>query len=150
MKKLKPIYLFDLDGTLADMTHRLHFVKNGNKNWHSFYHACVDDQPISEMIHLLRVLKASGSEIWIVSGRSDEVMAETAYWFDSYSVPYDVLLMRTQGDYRPDNLVKQEMLDNMLDVDRNRVVMAFDDRSRVVDMWRANGIRCLQVTPGDF
>ena len=34
--------------------------------------------------------------------------------------------------------------------DRARLVMVFDDRDRVVNMWRRNGVVCAQVAPGDF
>lgn len=145
-----PLYLFDLDGTLADLTHRLHHVKNGNSDWDAFFEACTGDEPIKEIIGLAITLKEAGADIWIVSGRSDQVLAETAFWLNMYGVPHDALLMRRAGDYRPDHQIKQEMLDNMLDIDRERVAMAFDDRDRVVKMWRDNGIRCLQVAPGDF
>lgn len=38
----------------------------------------------------------------------------------------------------------------MLLVDRDRLVAVFDDRARVVRMWRKAGITCFQVAPGDF
>jgi hypothetical protein len=138
-----------LDGTLADITHRLHFLQ-GKKDYDGFYQACVDDKPIEEMINLAWALKAADGEIWITSGRNEQVMAETAYWLDVYGVPHEALLMRHYNDYRSDDIIKQEMLDNMLDVDRERISMVFDDRERVVAMWRRNGLRCLQVALGDF
>jgi hypothetical protein len=38
----------------------------------------------------------------------------------------------------------------MLVDDRQRLVAAFDDRDRVVQMWRAAGVTCFQVAPGEF
>lgn len=149
---MKPLYLFDLDGTLANLEHRLHHISDGNKDWDAFYDACIDDEPIHEVIMLAKSLAgyAEGAEIWIVSGRSDRVMEQTALWLQMHHVPHHALIMRRDGDFRPDHEIKQEMLDNMLDVDRARIEMAFDDRDRVVAMWRANSIRCLQVAPGAF
>lgn len=49
--------VFDLDGTLADITHRLHFIKDGNHDWDGFFAACVDDAPIPEMVALFQVLE---------------------------------------------------------------------------------------------
>ena len=60
------------------------------------------------------------------------------------------LTMRQEGDHRPDDIVKREWLDGMLEDDRRRLVATFDDRDRVVMMWRAAGIPCFQVAPGDF
>lgn len=57
--------------------------------------------------------------------------------------------MRKNGDYRADDVVKREWLTIGL-IPRGRVLCAFDDRKRVVDMWRSEGITCYQVAPGDF
>jgi hypothetical protein len=59
-------------------------------------------------------------------------------------------MMRPIGDSRPDDVLKQEFLDRMLIVDRERLVAVFDDRDKVVAMWRRNGIACFQVAPGNF
>jgi hypothetical protein len=44
-------YVFDLDGTLADCTHRRHLADAGD--WDGFFAACVDDVPIAPVIELL-------------------------------------------------------------------------------------------------
>jgi FMN phosphatase YigB (HAD superfamily) len=31
------IYIFDIDGTLADISHRLHFIQQEPKDWRGFY-----------------------------------------------------------------------------------------------------------------
>jgi hypothetical protein len=46
MKMLNPpIYIFDLDGTIAHIDHRKHFIEGERKSWSRFYKACVDDTP---------------------------------------------------------------------------------------------------------
>ena len=57
--------------------------------------------------------------------------------------------MRPEGDYRPDYQVKQEML-NSLKAEGFEVLFTVDDRKQVVDMWRRNGITCLQCAEGNF
>jgi hypothetical protein len=57
--------------------------------------------------------------------------------------------MRKKGDYRDDAVVKIELL-QQIRADGFNPLIAFDDRNRVVDAWRANGIICAQVAPGDF
>ncbi len=47
------------------------------------------------------------------------------------------------------DIVKAELLDQIV-ADGFSPVMAFDDRNQVVEMWRARGIPCAQVAPGDF
>jgi hypothetical protein len=50
----------------------------------------------------------------------------------------------------PDDQLKESWLKAMSPEDRARLVMTFDDRDRVVAMWRRNGVVCAQVAPGDF
>jgi len=90
-------------------------------------------------------------DIVFVSGRSDECRASTVAWLLRYipSVRPANLYMRRAGDHRPDDIVKREILDQMR-ADGWRPVMAFDDRTRVVKMWREAGIPCAQVAEGNF
>lgn len=60
------------------------------------------------------------------------------------------LRMRKAGDYRPDDVVKKEWLDGLSPIDRARIAMTFDDRDRMVRMYRTAGIPCMQVAEGDF
>ena len=62
---------------------------------------------------------------------------------------FDALYMRSDKDFRPDDEVKSQMLDKMIE-DGFNPTMAFDDRQRVVDMWRDRGLTVAQVAPGDF
>lgn len=140
---------FDLDGTLANIEHRLHFIKGeGKKDWTAFFKACVNDAPIYPLVKLCRQMFLGGCHIEIWSGRSDLVRSETEQWLFYNGITYEILRMRKEGDHRADDVVKQEWLDAIYVSDRPAV--AFDDRKRVVDMWRRNGIICCQVAEGDF
>ena len=138
--------IFDLDGTLADITHRLHFIADKKKaDWDSFHRACVDDSPITGMIAVNRSLAATHTiEIW--SGRSDMVCNETLLWLRENWIVYDTIKMRRAGDHTPDEKLKEAWLHSAT----RKPDLVFDDRKRVVDMWRRNGIRCCQVAPGEF
>ena len=155
MSEMRPLYIFDLDGTLADCQHRTSILsETDGQRWRRFYAACVDDNPIMPVIRTLHALVRSGAEVWVFSGRSEEVRDVTERWLYA-ATGYHWLrgvnvTMRVEGDHRPDDIVKGEWLDGMLDVDRARLVAAFDDRDRVVAMWRSRGVQCFQVAPGDF
>lgn len=155
----RDLWIFDLDGTLADCTHRLPLVTEGNHDWDTFYARCVHDKPIKETINIFRTLVSAQdnygdllNDVWIVSGRSEAVREVTMEWLHHYGmhITDEQLMMRPVGDYRPDDVLKQEYLDNMLHDDRMRLVGVFDDRDKVVAMWRRNGVRCYQVAPGNF
>jgi hypothetical protein len=142
------IVIFDLDGTLADLTHRLHFILGEKKDWDGFFAACTDDKPIPHMIELCNTLYKAGYGIAICSGRSAAVRTETSLWLNENDVLYDQVFMRKDGDHREDNLVKAEMLPAVQKL--GEILMAFDDRDQVVKMWREHGIPCCQVAEGNF
>ena len=160
---MKPLYIFDLDGTLALIEHRRHLVEGEHKDWRAFFAACVDDEPNLPVIRTLQALRKAGAEVWVWSGRSSEVQAETEQWLFDHGVfkavplltwnpfnPPEMFLMRKEGDYRDDVAVKSEWLANLEPPERNRLTAVFDDRDKVVAMWRAAGVPCFQVAPGDF
>lgn len=142
-------YIFDIDGTLADLTHRLPHIQKDPKDWGSFFAACADDAPIYHIIKLAIDIDISGAAIVYVSGRSDECREATEKWLRVNALPDGKIFMRASGDHRPDHQVKVELL-QMLRNEGYRPVMAFDDRNSVVKMWRELGIPCAQVADGDF
>lgn len=155
---MKPIYIFDLDGTLALIEHRRHFVEGKKKDWPAFFRACVNDKPNLPVIRTLQALRKSGAEIWIWSGRSDEVRGETLEWLRTNGCiskwtlfgPSDAFRMRKSGDYTPDVELKRSWLSEIEPPEYARLTAVFDDRDRVVQMWRDAGVPCFQVAPGEF
>lgn len=151
---MRPLYIFDLDGTLALIEHRRHFVEGEHKDWRAFFSACVDDAPNWPVIRTLQRLRASGAECWVWSGRSDEVFAETMDWLRRHGCLRDgdpwVVHMRAAGDHQPDEKLKAAWLADLAPQDRARLVGIFEDRDRMVKLWRDNGICCFQVAEGAF
>lgn len=150
---MRPLYIFDIDGTLANSQHRLKHLDA--KNYDTYYGDLVyEDEPIVPVIDTMHRLKNAGADIWFFSGRNERCRLNTQHWLERKAWVFwfedQHLVMRKREDHRDDVEVKQEMLDNMLKVDRQRLVAVFDDRNRVVDMWRRNNIQCFQVAPGDF
>lgn len=153
-----PLYIFDLDGTLALIDHRRRILENlDNPNrWNDFYNACHKDEPNSPVIKIMESLRSCGAEIRIFSGRSASVRVKTTKWlakhtsFMSYDLHPAMLVMRNEGDYTPDDELKKQWLGSMPIDDRKRLVCVFDDRDKVVKMWRDNNIPCFQVAYGAF
>lgn len=145
---MKDIIIFDLDGTLALIEHRQHHVQSKKKRWREFFAACVDDIPNEPLIILLRTLYPTFT-IYIVSGRSDEVRSQTEAWLQRHNVPHHQLIMRREGDYTADNILKIGWVHDGI-IPKDRILCVFDDRDKVVRMWRNAGIPCYQVAEGDF
>lgn len=144
-------YIFDIDGTVADGEHRRHHVTGERKDWKSFHEEMHLDPPILHMRPLIHALWHVGYVIYVTgrmeSGRDVTVRFLIQHQFDLSGRP--LLYMRRDGDYRDDVVVKLEIL-AQIRADGYVPMMAFDDRKRVVDMWRREGIPCMHVAEGDF
>lgn len=149
------IYIFDIDGTIADLSHRLHFIQDKPANWSAFFAACGDDKPITDMFKLAWSL-AETSAIVLVSGRSDECRDATVAWLKlhKFPAPCRKVYMRKAGDHREDYVVKGELLDDLIrewSVPKHfQIAGVFEDRKQVVEMYRARGLRVFQVAEGNF
>lgn len=170
----KSFMVVDVDGTLADLTHRRPFLdvkclkcatvnpprtKKGKcdigscsgdvskKDHDAFFAHAPYDKPFGDIIRLVSCLKDMYIPL-IVSGRPEDKAGQaTENWLHKYGVPFEHLFMRRGGDFRPDTEVKQEILGFL---PKDRIAFVLDDRDSVVKMWRDNGLRVLQVAPGDF
>jgi hypothetical protein len=141
------IVIFDIDGTLADVSERTHHVRKKPKNWKAFFQGMAQDKAIHSMVRLCNILYASGIQIILCSGRSEEHREQTIQWLAQQGVNYHDLLLRKDNDRRSDTEVKRELLASL---DKSKILFVVEDRSRVVEMWRSEGLVCLQCAPGEF
>ena len=150
--------VFDLDGTLSDPEHRVHFLegkKNGEMDWDAFFLASKFDTPIKEIIVVAASLSQCGHRVDIWTGRSEgrvgEVRESTLEWLRNYGLggTFREMKMRAYGDNRGDYTLKEEWLKGAM-IGGGKPDLVFEDRQRVVDMWRSHGIQCVQVAEGDF
>jgi len=136
------IVVFDIDGTVANLDHRLAFVRTKPKNWPAFNRSIHLDTPIQATIDVCKKYIADPTtHVIFASGRSDDTREVTTEWLDKHGMEgYDGFYMRKSGDYRCDSIVKREILDEIIKDFGRKPDMVFDDRPRVVKMWRAEGI----------
>ncbi len=144
-------YIFDIDGTLADCSHRLHFIEQEKPDWESFYKDCVNDKPIAPTVEILRALQEYGATIIYITGRPCKYIDETIQWLKKYTKgPVSSLLYsRTDGDHRPDYIVKKEIYEENIKP-YHHIDGVFEDRKQCVDMWRSLGLTCYQVADGNY
>jgi hypothetical protein len=148
------IVIADLDGTIALIEHRRHWLDaerhpdlTSDERWRKFFAACFDDLPNLPVIRTLQSLHMTGYYNHVFSGRSDEVLEQTVDWLEAFNVPYHHLRMRSAGDFTPDEEMKRQWI---TEYDLAIIMCVFDDRKKVMDMWRELGLACFQVAPGDF
>jgi len=148
--------IFDLDGTLAliDDRRTLSTKDNGKIDWDIFFdpNNINLDKPNQPVIKVAQMFKDSGFRIVILSGRLKTTKDVTKKWLENFNVPFDVLKMRPdnkQFKFMSDDDLKQGWLDTLF-TNKEDVFADFDDRNKVVDMWRSNGLNVFQVAEGDF
>ena len=133
----------DIDGTLADITHRLHYISGAHADYKSFF-ANVGGDALNEWCRELIRAFAARYRIVLVSGRPDSTLDDTRVWLARNHVAYHELhLVRRNGDFGPDHELKRAW---MRTYGKDRILFAVEDRQRVVDMWRDEGVVCLQCT----
>lgn len=141
--------IFDVDGTLMDISHRRKFVEQKPKNWMAFRDQAEHDVPKKEIFNVAISLEKAGHNIIIASGRNKSQRAITLKQLFGGGLVFRALYLRSDTDFRPDHEVKSKMLDKMRD-DGWNPNLVFDDRTSVVNMWRERGLTAVQVAPGDF
>lgn len=141
-------YIVDIDGTLANIEHRLHFIKQKPKDWDGFFAACGDDKPIQDVIGVIRCLAQSARIIYL-TGRPERVRHETLVWFGQHGVPSGRLIMREDSDHRPDTIAKKELMEK-LGEGGYQIVGVFEDRPSVCRVWREMGLTVFQMTDKEF
>jgi len=121
----RPLAVFDVDGVLADVRHRLRFVEGSRKDWDAFFGAAVDDPPLAQGVALARE-SALECEVVYVTGRPERCRADTLAWFARHDLPEGRLSMRRRRDFRPARVAKLELLRSMA-ADRTVGVVVDDD-----------------------
>jgi hypothetical protein len=134
----------DIDGVLADVSHRLHHLEKRPKDWDSFFAAAPDDPVLDEGRRTVMAL-AEVYDVVYLSGRPEHCREDTLAWLSRHGLPEAPVLLRPVGDRRPARLVKVEVLDHLA---RDRQVgLLVDDDPMVVEAARQAGY---DVLPADW
>lgn len=139
---MKPLAVFDIDGVLADVRHRLRFVERRPKDWDAFFDAAIDDPPLAEGV-ALAVASAEECEVVYVTGRPERCRRDTLAWFAQHGLPPGTLSMRRGRDFRPARVAKLELLRSL--AGERTVAVVVDDDERVCDAYEQAGFRVLRA-----
>jgi hypothetical protein len=148
----KEYIVVDLDGTLADISHRVHLAQA--KAWDDFHALAQDDKIIASTAQIVSAL-AHFFTIIVVTGRNERLRPGTEGWLQKQdATPFiSAVLMRPDDDYRPDGEMKLSLLEAHFGSKQavlDNVELAIDDRDRVVEAFRNYGLICWQVREGDY
>jgi hypothetical protein len=149
-KRMKDV-IVDLDGTVADIQHRVHHIEkpNGRKNYRKFFEECNLDTPIPEIIQLVEML-APYHNIIFCTGRSKECELATVEWITNHiKISGFQLLMKEENDRRCDTIAKPELLEKA-GIKHENIALILEDRNKVVNKWNELGLPCIQVLEGQI
>lgn len=156
------VIIIDLDGTLCNTRHRDHLAQAGE--WEEFHSLLHHDEIFEDVRHLLRMIPWEDT-VLAITGRTERWRQPTLQWFRDHDIAQhiDILLMRPDDDFSKAADLKIRLLSEWLlgeedgtpiamamDIARERVKFALDDREKVIDAYRAFGIPCWQVRAGVY
>jgi hypothetical protein len=138
----RPLAVFDIDGVLADVRHRLQHVERRPKDWEAFFTAAADDPPLVQGVALARQ-SAVDCEVVYVTGRPERCRTDTLAWLRQHGLPEGSLRMRRERDRRPARVAKPQLLRELA---RGRVVaVVVDDDLQVCQAYERAGYRVLRA-----
>lgn len=141
-----PIIIFDIDGVLSDARPRQHHLREGSPDWHTFFSAGINDQPLTSGVVLAR---AVALPIVAVSARPSYVHDDSVAWLEREGVPFDLVITRPANDQRSSSEFKAAEL-AALQQSGYEVVLAIDDDPANVAMYQDNGVEVLYIHSGYY
>lgn len=142
------VVICDIDGTISNLDHRLHYVKGKKKDFDSFFHFMDTDKLRQDVYSTLLEAEDRGNTIIFVSARPENYRHVTEVWLKEnvkLRSPL-IVLLRPIRDTRPDTEVKKEIYEKYLSTLAIRYVI--DDRPKVLRMWRELGLDTVDVGSG--
>ncbi len=131
-----PLAVFDVDGVLADVSHRLHHLQASPQRWERFFQAADRDPLLDEGAARLRIALRDHDVVYL-TGRPERTRGLTEHWLATHDLPTGPLIMRDDHDHRPARWMKREVL-RMLAEERD-IVSVLDDDPAVVAVLEADG-----------
>lgn len=145
--------IFDIDGTLADNSHRQHhlYPENGNpKDWDSFFaaqHLDLVRDDVRRVLHMY--FENPKVHIALLTGRPEEYRETTERWLFENWIPYHSLTMRPKNNRTDDHILKLNQIIRW-QTEGFKIVGVYEDRKRICDAVRELGVTVFQVASGDF
>jgi len=139
------LVVFDIDGVLADVEHRVHHLEGPRKDWRAFFAAAAADPPLPTGIELAREL-AADHDLAYLTGRPESLRRVTQQWLTGHELPVGPLWMRPPGDFRPARVMKLAALRSLAAELAVEIEVVIDDDEQVIDALRDAGYAVLQAT----
>lgn len=142
--------IYDMDGTLANVTDIRFLVDKGDPRFirrdFDLFHRMSEFSPPNDLVvDATKFSQYAGHKVLVVTARPARYAQLTADWLKRHGVPFNELHTRADKDFRPDTLVKQDILNTLQE--KFTIIHAYDDNPAVLQVWRDNNIP-VTVVPG--
>lgn len=156
---LKGYVICDIDGTLADISHRVPILYRGetdrtkyssfgkDKDWKGFFGAMNKDTIRQDVADNVKNLEELGYDIVFVTARPEDHKEETLQLIEKSGISWTTLIMRRSSDRRDDEIIKEEILNRYFQGGKH-VYQVFDDRPSVIRMWKSHDLRVIDCGDG--
>lgn len=138
--------IFDVQGTLIDVSSVRHLVECEKPDFNAFHLATGGCPPHQWVVDETRRQHADDRIVVVMTGMNEKFRPIVTTWLRRHDVPFDLLLMRGNRDFRKDFIVKAEMLRD-IQLRGFVAVHAWDDNPQVTDLWESRNIP-VTVVPG--
>ncbi len=135
--------VFDIDGVLADVSHRLHHLAAKPKNWPAFFADAAADPPLGEGVSLAQALAGEHRLVYL-TGRPARLRDVTEAWLVQHGLPRGPVMMRRSGDYRPARTTKLEVVRQL--AAEHPVHVVIDDDPAVIQALHDAGFAAMHAT----
>ena len=132
------VAVFDIDGVVADVRHRVHHVSGHWKDWDSFFDTADEDPVLREGAEMVLEMAQHHQIVWL-TGRPEWLRRTTRIWLADAGLPFDMLNMRPSHDYRPARFYKLDRLQTISGGDPSRIAEFVDDDPDVIRTARSAG-----------
>lgn len=143
-----PAVVVDIDGVLSDAVSRQHYLEAPRRDWRSFFDACGEDEPVDEVRVLVDHLDPDLAVV-LLTARPVRVHELTEAWLHRYAIRWDLLVMRSWGDYEIASEFKQASVGDLRRYGFD-LRLAFEDDRRNVEMFHAEGVPCVYIHSGYY
>ncbi len=133
---MSDLAVFDIDGVLADVTHRLHHLQARPQRWERFFTEADRDPLLDEGAERLRAALGERDVVYL-TGRPERTRRLTERWLAAHDLPTGPLIMREDDDHRPARYMKREVLRKLATT--REIVSVLDDDPSVVDLLADDG-----------
>lgn len=146
--------IFDIDGTIADNNHRLHYLTGPDKNWNLYNSEMHKDKAITAVLSKLKTL-AKTKPIILLTGRPESKRNTTVKWLRDQGVGflfanrladltkgYIYLIMRPDDNRDENHHYKSKEVEKIKRAGLKPVI-AYDDDIKCRRMFRDFGIRVI-------